>query len=361
MVRILLFLIGCILVWFVAFGSFAQNLFSSHNSRAISELFSLLPRNVNTFLHTINGSVAFFGVIAVLGIIMAATAFVNAAKLSRKQAELEALNQTLGLWKERAKALTKRLPKSRPSFPARRLRLSWKIAGILAGMMFFIGLLLITVVYQSVVRIIQNQAEQRAKAIAITLSDGAAMHISAKKPAALRALLIKYTALEKVAYAFVEDEKGRVLANTLDSRELQHESVVDGERSPRWTMVTVKGRLTYDTQAPILDGRLGTVHIGIWKDAIDNQIQDVAYPFIRLILIVFMMGVGIVVLLVIHIVRPIVQLTETAREISRGDLDRAAGFNSCDEIGDLARSLERMRSSLKAAMIRLNASPSTGE
>jgi HAMP domain-containing protein len=39
-----------------------------------------------------------------------------------------------------------------------------------------------------------------------------------------------------------------------------------------------------------------------------------------------------------------------------GDLETAVGgecVTSRDEIGDLARSLERMRSSLKAAMLRL--------
>jgi len=43
-----------------------------------------------------------------------------------------------------------------------------------------------------------------------------------------------------------------------------------------------------------------------------------------------------------------------ADDISRGRLDTSVTIQSNDEVGELGRSLERMRASLKAAMIRLN-------
>jgi HAMP domain-containing protein len=52
----------------------------------------------------------------------------------------------------------------------------------------------------------------------------------------------------------------------------------------------------------------------------------------------------------------IVGLTEIADKVTMGDLETSVSgkcVTSRDEIGDLARSLERMRSSLKAAMLRL--------
>jgi len=56
------------------------------------------------------------------------------------------------------------------------------------------------------------------------------------------------------------------------------------------------------------------------------------------------------------IVRPIVGLTQIAEKVTMGDLEVSVGgdrVSTHDEIGDLARALERMRSSLKAAMLRL--------
>jgi HAMP domain-containing protein len=48
------------------------------------------------------------------------------------------------------------------------------------------------------------------------------------------------------------------------------------------------------------------------------------------------------------------ELKASADEISRGQLDTPVIIRSTDEVGELARSLERMRASLKAAMVRLN-------
>jgi HAMP domain-containing protein len=52
--------------------------------------------------------------------------------------------------------------------------------------------------------------------------------------------------------------------------------------------------------------------------------------------------------------RPIVRLVRSAQKISDGDLD-APSFGTADstEFGELARALERMRSSIKAALARL--------
>jgi HAMP domain-containing protein len=47
-------------------------------------------------------------------------------------------------------------------------------------------------------------------------------------------------------------------------------------------------------------------------------------------------------------------LKTIADEISRGKLDASVSIQSDDEVGELGRSLERMRASLKAAMVRLN-------
>jgi HAMP domain-containing protein len=48
-------------------------------------------------------------------------------------------------------------------------------------------------------------------------------------------------------------------------------------------------------------------------------------------------------------IRPLLELKSIADDISRGQLDTPVSFQSNDEIGELARSLERMRASLKAA------------
>jgi methyl-accepting chemotaxis protein len=75
-----------------------------------------------------------------------------------------------------------------------------------------------------------------------------------------------------------------------------------------------------------------------------------------IIALVPLVGAVLSFLLAHWIVRPIVGLTEIADKVTMGDLEvsvREKCATSRDEIGDLARSLERLRSSLRAAMLRL--------
>jgi HAMP domain-containing protein len=65
-------------------------------------------------------------------------------------------------------------------------------------------------------------------------------------------------------------------------------------------------------------------------------------------------GVAIAIMITTKTIRPVLELKSIADEISRGHLDTPVSFQSNDEVGELARSLERMRASLKAAMTRLN-------
>jgi HAMP domain-containing protein len=72
--------------------------------------------------------------------------------------------------------------------------------------------------------------------------------------------------------------------------------------------------------------------------------------------IISLLGALLAVPLAHALVRPIIGLLEVADKVTMGDLETAVSgqcVRSRDEIGDLARSLERMRSSLKAAMMRL--------
>ena len=77
---------------------------------------------------------------------------------------------------------------------------------------------------------------------------------------------------------------------------------------------------------------------------------------IGIIAAILLGGIILSSILVAVMTRPIRRLRHVADSMSKGDLDTpvSVGIESHDEIGDLARSLERMRSSLKAAMSRFS-------
>jgi HAMP domain-containing protein len=158
-----------------------------------------------------------------------------------------------------------------------------------------------------------------------------------------------------VAYAFISDGKGRVLAHSLGvfPPELKESISSIDRRLANQRESVFRGKEVYETRTPILQGRVGTVHVAIWADTVNDEIRHALLPLIGLTAGALIAIAFFSFLVTQWIIRPVLQLKEVADKVSMGDLATPVGIKSNDEIGDLARSLDRMRSSLQAAMVRL--------
>jgi sensor histidine kinase regulating citrate/malate metabolism len=239
----------------------------------------------------------------------------------------------------------------------RGISLKWKIGGIYTIVMLILSILVIAAMYQLTKNILRDQLDKRALAVATNLSDAAAGHLVGRNLLALNSLARKYSLLDGVAYVFVEDNKGQILAHTLVTfpSELK-ENLPAGQRETLRRELSLGGRPIYETSAPVLEGQMGSVHVGFWGDTIEAEIQNALLRMVGIISIIPLVGALLSFLLAHWIVQPIKGLTEVADKVTRGDLETSVSekfVETRDEIGDLARSLERMRSSLKAAMLRL--------
>jgi HAMP domain-containing protein len=236
--------------------------------------------------------------------------------------------------------------------------LKWKIGGVYTVVMFILGLLLIAALYQLARTAMREQLDKRALAIATNFSDAAASHIVSKNQLGLHALAAKYTLFEGVAYVYINDAGGEVIAQTLGSfpQQLRQGARVGAQREPQRRTLSLEEKTVYETSVPVLEGQAGTAHVGFWSDAVDNEVQGFIWPMIGVIALVPIVGAALSFVIANWIVRPIIGLTEVADKVTKGDLEMSIGncVVSRDEIGELARSLERMRSSLRAAMLRLN-------
>jgi two-component system, cell cycle sensor histidine kinase and response regulator CckA len=240
----------------------------------------------------------------------------------------------------------------------RGMGLKWKIGGIYTGVMLVLGTVVTAAVYQLVQSTLRDQLDKRTLAIATNFSDAAAGHLASKNLLALHALAGKYTLLDNVAYAFIEDAQGEVVAHTPGAfpDELRRRLSAGANRQVQRRELALAKRTVYETAVPVLEGQMGSVHVGFWADAVDTEIRRALLPIILIIALVPLVGAVLSFLLAHWIVRPIVGLTEIADKVTMGDLEvsvRGKSVTSRDEIGDLARSLERLRSSLRAAMLQL--------
>jgi sensor histidine kinase regulating citrate/malate metabolism len=239
----------------------------------------------------------------------------------------------------------------------RRVSLKWKIGGTYTAVMLILSIFVIAAMYQLTKNMLRDQLDKRALAVATNLSDAAAGHLVGRNLLALHALARKYSLLDGIAYVFIEDNKGQILAHTLVSFPPElGEKLTAGQREAVRRELSLGGKTVYETSVPVLGGHMGSVHVGFWADAVEAEIQSALFRLVGIISMVPLVGALLSFLLAHWIVRPIKGLTEVADKVTRGDLETSISGKSVaarDEIGDLARSLERMRSSLKAAMLRL--------
>jgi HAMP domain-containing protein len=241
---------------------------------------------------------------------------------------------------------------------SRRVSLKWKISGSFTGILIILSLVAIVALYQLTRNTLRDQFEQRVLAIGTNLSDAAAGHIAAKNLLGLHALASKYALLDGVAYALIQDAKGEIVAHTLGNfpTELRPGPARAGWRQVQRREVTLRGKAIYETGIPVLEGHAGTVYVGFWRDVVEQDIRRALLPLVGIIALVPFIGALLSFLLAQWLVEPLVGLTKIADQVTMGNLETSVSgecVKSRDEIGDLARSLERMRSSLKAAMLRL--------
>jgi HAMP domain-containing protein len=238
--------------------------------------------------------------------------------------------------------------------PRRRVGLKWKImGGLVSGVMLF-GILVVGVVNYQMTRVLRTQLDQRALDIAMNLGDSAAGQILKGGVLELYALVTKYSLLPGVAYTLIRNGKGEAIAHSLGTLppELREPSALAAQSGQR--EFQFRERTVYETSAPILAGRVGTASVGIWADIVEDEIRRAIYPLIGLIGLALAASLIFSIFVTQGITRRVLRLKDIADKVSMGDLETPVRVESNDEIGDLAYSLERMRASLKAAMVRLS-------
>lgn len=145
-----------------------------------------------------------------------------------------------------------------------------------------LGLFFLFIMNQLIARVLRTQIDESAVFIATNLGDAAASYLASTDVLQLKTTVTKYARLNRVAYVFIQDGQGQVIAQSLPrlSPELYQGRTPDLGRQIDRRRVTLEGKTVYETRGPILDGQLGTVHIGIWADAIDRDIYQALFMFV---------------------------------------------------------------------------------
>lgn len=173
----------------------------------------------------------------------------------------------------------------RLNFWLENISLERKVIGAVAGMTLAFGILFLVVVNQLMGRALRTQIDQRALVMTTNLSDAAAGHVMANNILELHALVTKYARMDGSAYAFIEDNKGKVVAHTLPlfPPELAETLSMNERRQLHRRVIRLQGKTVYETRTPILEGQVGSAHIGIWGENVAREIYRAMLPMVGLL------------------------------------------------------------------------------
>jgi hypothetical protein len=118
--------------------------------------------------------------------------------------------------------------------------------------------------------------------------------------------------LNRVAYVFVQDRDGRIVASSLAGFSPETQSAVTSNQDLQFSRreVNLEGKTVYETRAPILDGQLGSAQIGIWAGAVERDIHQVLFKFVWPITLGLLAVVMAVVMLGQPLIRALRRLIE---------------------------------------------------
>jgi methyl-accepting chemotaxis protein len=165
----------------------------------------------------------------------------------------------------------------------------------------------------------------------------------------------------KTGFAFLVDEKSKVLAHPRNDYVLSQKKLADHPMVAAFHADTKSHLKTFASEGGDALGFVQGNKYG-WAVVVQQDEDELLGPLRATFTVGLVLLVGAILLVVAiaiafsrMLVRPIVAMTAAADRMSMGELQTPIAWQGTDEISVLAKSLERVRKSMRAAMARLGA------
>ena len=247
--------------------------------------------------------------------------------------------------KKRVKKPAPRRKKRRTGAQSTGLGLSTKIVVFLTLILFAfaaVGLLISSTNFRNALR---SGLAQEGTAAAATLATIAPGFLAAGNTTELQTLASQEADLSEIYYVWIGNNQDNVVVHTFVPFIPQEVVQAATTVSEEGTQLTYRNLETNQIQnvlqfaAPILDGQLGTVYVGMNLDNVNAQATGGLITLLVVFGIFTLIVVGLAAVFANRIVNPIRSLVNVSSRVGRGDLSRLADVKSNDEIGLLAKTI----------------------
>ena len=241
---------------------------------------------------------------------------------------------------------------------AKGLSLKWKVPLVIVSGALIAGITITILVVQLVSGSLQSELTERGKAIVTTLSKQVERPLVGDDEVDIQNLVDIASGFTAVSYVYISDKENKVVAQkfkvgSYNQRTMVEAGVIAGGNDYKIDLTKVENTETYEISTPIGAGTLGNAHVGMSGKFIDDTIRATALLVGGVLALAVVFGMIVALYLSNALTKQLLYLTESAEQISKGDLESIVRVEATDEIGDLADAIERLRESLKAAIERL--------
>lgn len=222
-----------------------------------------------------------------------------------------------------------------------------KILGIVLALTTVLGLVVTWQVRTVMTGVLLNELDNRGQSVASDLAARTSTPILLNDTYGVFEMLDDTVRNHPdAAYAFVVDVNGAVIAHSFGDEGfpvglLDVGPSTDLAGSGYLRLETESG-VIHDFQAPILEGNVGAVRLGLSEDRLSGVIGGITTQMLITTVFVGLAGVAAASLLTWLLTRPILELVDTTRSVGAGDLSARATHWADDEIGSLSIAFNRM-------------------
>ena len=227
---------------------------------------------------------------------------------------------------------------------------------------------ILTFVYMKYVpALMYNQINLRTFSISTSFSAAIQQPLLVKNYLLVNKIAEANARLPGVAYVAVINKKGIVVAGIIGDQarftpyfvqkvekygfpqEIATLSRISAGNSERAIDLSMGGQTIHDVAVSVGDTG-GESHVGLFVEDVEREVRESLTPLLVLLAAMALIG-GISFFLVAKTIStPIKTLTQAAERISLGEIDFPIKVKTKGEIGELAASLDRLRSSIKVAI-----------
>ncbi len=227
-----------------------------------------------------------------------------------------------------------------------KMRMSKLFQRTLVGIIVLFAIIFVTIsiflgwhLYNSLI----EEYKSKGTAIASSIASSSVETILNLDSANVQALIDQYLDIEGVSYVFVLDSSGEIISHTFIPTIPYDILALAKEHKTGIKNVSIEGIGEFlDIAAPITEGAIGFVHVGMSKNTIIEKMWTVIGKQLGLLFSIFLLSVVLAYFMVNRISQPLNDLTEYAKKLLNHDFSAKVQIKSTDEIGLLANTMQSM-------------------